>query len=317
MDTVVLGRTGLEVTVMGAGCGGPSRAGQSTGKTTAESVAVVRAALDAGVNLIDTSEAYRTEKIVGQAIRELDRTKLVLSTKKRTGPNLTVSEVRQSLEASLRRLGTDYIDIYHLHGVVLEDYDYLAAEIVPELLKLRDEGKFGFLGITERWNADPGHRMVERALRDDVWDVMMVGFNILNQSARHRVFTKTIKKDIGVLVMFAVRRALSRPADLAKTLATLIEVGQIDSADLGGDDALTDLARGLDFLIRDGGAISLPDAAYRFARYEPGVHTVLSGTGNLWHLEANLASFGRSPLPAIDRRRLRRIFRHVDSVTGE
>ena len=179
----------------------------------AESVAVVRAALDAGVNLIDTAEAYRTEKIVGQAIRELDRTKLVLSTKKRTGPNLTVSEVRQSLEASLRRLGTDYIDIYHLHGVVLEDYDYLAAEIVPELLKLRDEGKFRFLGITERWNADPGHRMLERALQDDVWDVMMVGFNILNQSARHRVFTKTIEKDIGVLVMFAVRRALSRPEE--------------------------------------------------------------------------------------------------------
>jgi len=323
MDAVILGRTGLEVTVMGAGCGGPSRAGQSTGRTETESVNVVRAALDAGVNLIDTAEAYRTEEIVGQAIRGLDRTKLVLSTKKRTGPNLTISEVRQSLEASLRRLRTDYVDIYHLHGVVLEDYDYLAAEIVPELLKLRDEGKFRFLGITERWNADPGHRMAARALQDDVWDVMMVGFNILNQSARRRVFTKTIEKDIGVLVMFAVRRALSRPESLAETLAALIEAGQLAPDDLSDEKASLDLARALDFLIHDGnrdghrGAVSLPDAAYRFARYEPGVHTVLSGTGNLWHLEANLASFDRPPLPALDRRRLRHIFRHVDSVTGE
>ena len=117
METTTLGRTGLLATVMGAGAGGPSRAGQSTGRTTAESVRLLRKALDAGVNLIDTAEAYDTESIVGQAIRGLDRTSLILSTKKRTRDRITGQEVRQSLEASLKRLGTDYVDIYHLHAV--------------------------------------------------------------------------------------------------------------------------------------------------------------------------------------------------------
>ena len=315
METKILGRTGLAVTVMGVGCGGPSRAGQSTGKSEAESVAVVRTALDAGINFIDTAEAYRTEAIAGQAIRGLDRSKLVISTKKSGGRNITPAGLRQSLEDSLQRLGTDYVDIYHLHGVMLEDYPYLAAEIVPELLKLRDVGKLRFLGITERWNADTRHLMLQRALQDDVWDVMMVGFNLLNQSARELVFRHTIEKDIGILVMFAVRRALSRPEKLAEVLDELIAAGQLDPVDL--DVADQDLAHALDFLVHDGGAVSIPDAAYRFSRDEPGTHVILSGTGNPAHLTDNIESFYRPPLPDADRRRLEHIFRNVDSVTGQ
>jgi len=320
VETKILGRTGLDVTVMGVGCGGPSRAGQSTGKSEAESVAVVRAALDAGINFIDTSEAYRTEAIVGQAIRGRDRSKLVISTKKSGGRNITPANLRRSLEDSLQRLGTDYVDIYHLHGVILEDYPYLAAEIVPELLKLRDEGKIRFLGITERWNADTRHLMLQRALQDDVWDVMMVGFNLLNQSARELVFRRTIEKNIGILVMFAVRRALSRPEKLAEVLDELIAAGQLDPADLDRADrnrAGPDPAHTLDFLVHDSCAVSVPDAAYRFCRDEPGTHVILSGTGNPAHLTDNIESFCRPPLPDADRRRLEHIFRNVDSVTGQ
>ena len=138
MDKVTLGRTGLEVTRMGLGCGGPSRVGQSTGRSKAESVAVVREALDAGVNFIDTAEAYHTEEIVGEAIRGLDRSSLVLSTKKRSRWPITPQDVRDSLEASLRRLGTDYVDVYHLPGVVLADYCHLLSEVVPEMQRLRE-----------------------------------------------------------------------------------------------------------------------------------------------------------------------------------
>jgi len=320
VDTKILGRTGLDVTVMGVGCGGPSRAGQSTGKSEAESVAVVRTALDAGINFIDTAEAYRTEAIVGQAIRGLDRSKLVISTKKSGGRNITPADLRRSLEDSLQRLGTDYVDVYHLHGVMLVDYPYLAAEIVPELLKLRDEGKLRFLGITERWNADTRHLMLRRALKDDVWDVMMVGFNLLNQSARELVFRRTIEEDIGILVMFAVRRALSRPEKLAEVLDELIAAGQVDPADLDRPDLDrpdSDQAHALDFLIHDSGAVSVPDAGYRFCRDEPGTHVILSGTGNPAHLHDNIESFYRPPLPDADRCRLAHIFRGVDSVTGQ
>jgi L-galactose dehydrogenase len=314
MDRVILGRTGLECTVMGVGCGGPSRAGQSTGKTVAESVAVVRQALDAGINFVDTSEAYGTEEIVGQAIRGLDRSSLLLSTKKGVRKPVTPQDVVQSLEASLKRLGTDYVDLYHLHAVVLEDYDRLLDEIVPTMQRLRDQGKIRYLAISERFGADTQHAMLQRALRDDVWDVMMVGFNPLNQSARKSVFAQTIKKNIGVLVMFAVRRALSRPERLKEVLVELIERGEVDADEI---DAV-DLDRGdpLGFLIHKGGATSIPDAAYRFCRDEPGTHVILSGTGNPAHLQANLETFERPPLPEADRQRLARIFRRVDSVAG-
>lgn len=309
MEKTILGRTGLEVTVMGIGCGGPSRAGQNTGLSERESVAVVRQALDAGVNFIDTAEAYHTEEIVGQAIKGLDRSKLVLSTKKSTGNNLTAQDVERSLEASLKRLGTDYIDVYHLHGVKLSEYAYLASEIVPVLQRVRDQGKIRGIALSELFGPDPQHAMLQRALQDDVWDVMMVGFNPLNQSARERVFARTIEKNIGVLIMFAVRRALSRSERLTQVIKELIEKGQLNPDDI-------DQADPLGFLIHEGGAVSLPDAAYRFCRDEPGTHVILSGTGNPAHLQANLASFSRPPLPEADRLRLERIFRHVDSVSG-
>ena len=70
-----------------------------------------------------------------------------------------------------------------------------------------------------------------------------------------------------------------------------------------------------DFLLAE--ALSLPDAAYRFCRDEPGVHVVLSGTGNAAHLDANLASFARPPLTQQTRNRLIHIFRRVNSTTGQ
>ena len=309
MKRVILGRTGLETTVMGVGCGGPSRAGKSTGRTEAESVAVVRQALKAGINLVDTSEAYGTEEIVGQAIRGLDRSTLVLSTKKGVREAVSPQDVVQSLEASLKRLGTDYVDLYHLHAVVLEDYERLLHEIVPTMQRLRDQGKIRHLAISERFGQDTRHAMLQRALQDDVWDVMMVGFNPLNQSARESIFAQTIEKNVGVLVMFAVRRALSRPERLQEVLAELIERGEVNVDDVDLDDPLS-------FLVHEGGAASIPDAAYRFCRDEPGTHVILSGTGNPAHLQANLASFERPSLPAAYRRRLERIFSRVDSVAG-
>lgn len=309
MDHTLLGRTGLEVSVMGVGCGGPSRMGQRSGKTEEESVAIIRQALDAGINFIDTAEAYETEDIVGKAIQGIDRGSVVLSTKIKTWDNLTPNDVQRSLEESLNRLGTDYIDIYHLHGVLLQDYDDLVSEIVPILQKMREQGKIRFIGITERFTLDPQHAMLQRALKDDLWDVMMVGFNILNQSARDLVFPKTVESNIGILIMFAVRLALSRPERLNELIRELIEKGQVNPSDVDGNDPLG-------FLVHEGGAVSLTDAAYRFCRYEPGAHVILSGTGNIAHLKANVESLSRPPLPREDLTKLKKLFQNVDSVSG-
>ena len=310
MEYTTLGRTGLKVSVMGLGCGGPSRIGQRTGNSEDESIAIVKYALKSGINFIDTAEVYQTEHIVGHGIKGYNRENLVLSTKKSTWGNLKPKDVLKSFERSLKNLGTDYIDIYHLHGVILSDYEYLYSEIVPTLQELRDQGKVRFLGITERFNPDPHHSMLLRALQDDIWDVMMVGFNILNQSARDRVLAKAIEKNIGILIMFAVRFALSRPKRLKECLNELIGKNQISPSEINMDDPLK-------FLIHDGGAKSLVDAAYRFCRYEPGIHVTLSGTGNLNHLKDNLESILRPTLPERDLIQLKKIFKNVDSISGQ
>jgi L-galactose dehydrogenase len=310
MEYTLLGNTGLKVSRMGLGCGGPSRIGKATGKTEIESIAIVKKAWESGINIIDTAELYGTEEIIGKAIQDIDRSSLVLSTKKTVHEGITQQQVQKSLEESLKHLGTDYVDIYYLHGAVLKDYDYLMSEVVPVLQKMRGQGKIRFIGVTEFFNADPQHAMLQRALQDDIWDVMMVGFNMLNQSARERVFPKTIQKNIGAVVMFAVRLAFSRPERLRQIIEELIKNKQIYSSDI-------DIDNPLGFLIHEGGAISLTDAAYRFCRYEPGPHVIFSGTGSIDHLEANIESFERPPLPQEDIIKLRNIFKNVDSVTGQ
>ncbi|RYZ10079.1 MAG: aldo/keto reductase [Myxococcales bacterium] len=307
MEYTTLGRTGLRVSVMGLGGGGDSRLGVK--EDEARGVRLVRLALDLGVNFIDTAEAYGTEAAIGRALREVPRGSYVLSTKKTTwaGEPLTPRTIRASLEASLRRLGTDYVDIYHLHGVPPELYSKVRDDCLPTLLEIKREGKVRHLGITEKFVDDPQHRMLEEALKDDLWDVVMVGFNLLNQSARERVFAATRAKNVGTLIMFAVRRALSRPDRLREVLSELQQSGQLSPLDARD---------GLSFLLDSGATTSLPEAAYRFCRYEPGAHVVLSGTSDEAHLRQNAVSLGAPELPIELRRELLRRFGAVDRVSG-
>jgi aryl-alcohol dehydrogenase-like predicted oxidoreductase len=106
-----------------------------------------------------------------------------------------------------------------------------------------------------------------------------------------------------------VRRALSRPDALAELIADLFAKGLLDENKI-------DRTNSLDFLVHKHGAQSIMDAAYRFCRYEPGIHSVLMGTGNLQHLADNIESANRPPLPEADIQRLKEIFAGIDSVTG-
>ncbi len=180
---------------------------------------------------------------------------------------------------------------------------------MPCMMKLREEGKLRFLGITEMFGGDPQHRTLAQAVRDGCWDVVMVGFNILNQSARERLLSATREKGIGVLNMFAVRRAFSRPERLREIVADLVERSVVDAGALDPDDPLG-------FLVGEGRAGSVTEAAYRFCRHEPGLDVILSGTGSVEHLRANARSLALPDLPAEDRARLQAVFARVDDVSG-
>jgi aryl-alcohol dehydrogenase-like predicted oxidoreductase len=308
MDYTLLGKTGLRVSVMGLGCGGHSRLGLSQGHDHA--VAIVSRALELGINLIDTAEGYGTERAVGDAIKGVKREDVVISTKvgsANDGNPLTGNQFQERVNGCLARLEVDYVDILHVHGVPPDLYPHTRDVLLPALHELRDAGKIRFAAISEVFARDTGHAMLQSAL-DDAWDIMMVGFNILNQSARDRVLKRTQALGVGTLDMFAVRKALSRPEELRKVVTALKSQGLLDEG--------VDTEAPLGFLLEDGVAASIPEAAYRFCRYEPGIDVVLSGTGNIDHLEQNVRSLLMPPLPLWAVERLHTMFDAVDNVSG-
>jgi aryl-alcohol dehydrogenase-like predicted oxidoreductase len=209
--------------------------------------------------------------------------------------------VLSNLDNSLRQLGTDYIDVFHLHGLGPAAYDKAIAEIVPALLREKEKGKFRHLAVSETGPRDPEHTMLARAVEEGCWEVFMLGFSMMHQNARHHILPRTREKGVGTLCMFAVRNIFSKPEVLKQTVAELAKEGKVPAALAAEENPLG-------FLVREGGAESVVDAAYRFARHEPGIDVVLFGTGSTAHLRANVASLLRPPLPAADAARLYELF---------
>jgi aryl-alcohol dehydrogenase-like predicted oxidoreductase len=307
MQTTTLGRTGLTVTVAGLGCGGFSRLGIDQGLDHA--AGIVRAAYDAGVRFFDTATVYGTQAAVGTGLQGIARDSYVLSTKffyhDKAAPDM-----ESALEESLRELKTDYVDIYHLHGVAPEDYPQARDTFVPVMRKLQQAGKIRFLGITEVFAKDTAHEMFGIALPEDIFDVIMTGYNILNPSAVKLVLPTARGKNLGVLNMFAVRKALHNAEQLAVDIDRILEKGQ-------ADPALIDRNAPLGFLVRGGAAASIMDAAYRFCRHTPGIDVVLTGTGNKAHLLENLASIEKPPLPPEIVKKIGTLFGNVDCISGQ
>lgn len=315
MQTVRLGRTGLTVSVAALGAGGKSRLGQSQGASRENSIALVQSALDQGVTFLDTAANYGTEEIVGAAIKGrrdgvVVSTK-VLITKDFSSPVLIdAAELEHRIDGCLSRLGIEAIDILHLHGVTNEQYEYSCREMLPALLRMRDAGKIRFTGITERFNIDTRHEMLSRAVADALFDVIMVGFNFINQTAQTRVLPEAKKHDIGTLCMFAVRGPLAKLETANALVQKLVETSEVDPKDV-------DTANPLGFLIEPGTAGSVSEAAYRFCRHTLGMDVVITGTGSIDHLKENLQAIQMPPLPQTARERLTRIFGNVVTETAE
>ena len=309
-----LGRTGLEVTVLGLGAGGNSRLGLSLGKDEGHAEAVARSALEMGITMLDTAHAYRTEGAVGQALKDFSRQQVVISSKHgcldKDGDLLSAQAFERGLDESLQALDVEQIDIYFIHGLRRSYYDAAVERFVPVLDQARQSGKIRFMGVTEAFETETRHEMLQRAVQDSFWDVVMVGFNFLNPSARKSVLVETQRKGIATLGMFAVRRALIDEERLKVLLGRMADAGDLDRAILQEPNLLA--ALGL-----EGVCETLSEAAYRFCAFEPGMDCVLSGTSSPAHLIANLDAVRKGPLPAQALARLEAVFGSVDSVSGQ
>lgn len=312
MQYTTLGRTGLRVSAAAMGCGGSSCLGLSRGHSVARCAGIIRRAVDLGVNLIDTARSYGTEPVVGAALKTLTRDSVVISTKHKVAEGktrLSAAQVVAGLDDSLRTLGTGYVDVFFLHTVLPQDYGYAVSEIVPALLREKAKGKFRFLGITEMPPRDPHHDTLRRALADseDCWDVMMFAFHLLGQNARQIVFPHTRARNIGTMLMFAVRSLFSTPGRLQAEIRTLATAGKLPAW-------LAEKEQPLDFLLHDAGARSVIEAAYRYVRHEPGTDVVLFGTGNPDHVAPNIDAILKPPLPPQDVLQLAALFGHLEGV---
>src|SRR5437762_3860443 len=230
MEYRTLGKTGLRVSVAGLGCGGFSQLGLAQGKSEADAIGIVRQAIELGVNLFDTAAAYGTEEVLGKAIKTVWREDVVICTKAPfsfSNPHSTPEGIVASLDKSLRRLDTDYIDVYQLHGVPPSAYEYALNDLAPVLLREKAKGKFRHLGITETAPHDPEHQVLHRAAQDKVWEVVMLGFHMMHQNARDRVFPLTRASGVGTLLMFAVRNIFSQAERLRATMRDLAAAGEV------------------------------------------------------------------------------------------
>lgn len=153
METRLLGKTGLRLPVLGFGA---SSLGQEfRAVTLEEAIRSVRVALDCGINFIDTSPFYgrgMSEVLLGIALRDVPREQYKICTKlgRYDLPHFDFSarRVRESVDVSLHRLGTDHLDIMLCHDIEFVPMQQIVDETIPELRKIQQSGKVRFIGIS-------------------------------------------------------------------------------------------------------------------------------------------------------------------------
>lgn len=149
----ILGKTGLEVSVLGLGASSLGSVFRNIDET--EGIRTVHTALDLGVNLIDVAPYYgltKAESVLGLALKDIQRNKYILSSKAGRNDNddfdFSRSGIINSVEESLKRLKTDYIDILHLHDIEYGSMNEIIEKSIPTLQLLKKEGKIRFFGVS-------------------------------------------------------------------------------------------------------------------------------------------------------------------------
>ena len=319
MQTRVFGRTGMQLSVLGFGCGAVG--GLMVRGDAADQERTIARAIAAGVNYFDTAVQYgdgESEKNLGRVLQKLKPADVVVGTKVRVQPGdfgRIAEAVTKSLEGSLARLCLDRVDILHPHNPITGNGGGSALsvrqvldEVVPAFERLRQQGKIRFLGITALGDTAALHQVIDAR----VFDSAQVVYNMLNPSAAcelpasypaqdyGRLFDHTEAAGVGVVgIRVLAGGALSGSAERHPIAGPAPEpIGSAMSY-----DADIDRARRLMPLVEEGFAASLTEAATRFALSHPAMGTILVGMATPQQFEDALAAPEKGPLPqaALDR----------------
>ncbi len=208
MNYRTLGRTGLSVSEVGLGTwaiGGPARLGGRDfgwGKSDDKSaVKGIEIAVDAGVNFIDTADIYgygKSEALIGKALSD-KRDRMIIATKAGNRgddenwiKDFSPKWIKYACEQSLKRLKTDYIDLYQLHTPHVETE--LTDEIIQPFIDLKKEGKIRFYGISLA-NPEQGIDYIKKGYGD----VVQTYYNIINREAEKELLPLCEEENIGVI----------------------------------------------------------------------------------------------------------------------
>ncbi|MEA2910615.1 MAG: hypothetical protein QOJ15_2696 [Bradyrhizobium sp.] len=319
MQLRVFGRTGMQLSVLGFGCGAVG--GFMVRGDAADQERVIARAIAAGVNYFDTAVQYgdgESENNLGRILQKLKPANVAVGTKVRLPPGefgRIADAVRASLEGSLARLGLDRVDIFHLHNPITEtgggpalSVRQVLDDVVPAFQRLRQQGKIRFLGMTAVGDTAALHQVID----ERVFDSAQVVYNMLNPSAGEqlpkdypaqdygRLFDSTKAAGVGVVgIRVLAGGALSGSAERHPIAGPAPEpIGSAISY-----DADLDRARRLIPLVEEGFAASLTEAATRFALSHPAMGTILVGMATAQQFEDALAAVQKGPLPqaALDR----------------
>ncbi len=225
-DYRVFGRTGFRVSDIS--CGSIREAN------------IIRALLDKGVNLLETSEVYSNgnhERMLGEILRDYDRESLFVISKihSRLGPLDSKAEIIRRFNASLKRLGTDYIDGYMIHGALSSD-EVKNRHFHAAIRELQKEGKLRFAGVSCHGSSyfdNPEESMEEvlgTAIDDGRFDFVEMIYNFFEPDMGARILDKCAGNNIGTMIM------KSNPVYIFGVVKDIIEKAKEDGTEVSDRD---------------------------------------------------------------------------------
>lgn len=297
MKKVLLGRTGLRVSPLGVGM---AEIGfQLTADDVQEAGRVLGTALDAGINFLDTAECYGvSEELLGRAVGHR-RAEFILATK--TGHAVadytrepwTGNAVRHSIERSLKRMNTDYLDLVQIHAYDL--FGPAPDDVLKALIDARQTGKTRFIGYSQE-NDD-----ALWAIRTGLFDTLQTAFNIVDQRARYDIFREAKSRNMGIIGKRPIANAMwGRP--------------RAPRDYYGGDKVAEQYAVRCRLMLSDGPISEAPNdnmlTSLGFVLGHSEVHTSIVGTRNPQHMASNITMVNEQ-LP-ISRRAIQELHRRYD-----